>query len=106
MIISITQAIMQTPVTWFIVCLLLLVTQSVSGYTIDEHSAEDYGADQKDSKLRDIKPESVLMGIAKTLIGGKTGAASGQVYIEQYNFFFFALLLYNTYYYTYTEKRD
>lgn len=94
MIISITQAIMQTPVTWF-VCLLLLVT--VSGYTIDEHNAEDYGADQKESKLRDIKPESVLMGIAKTLIGGKTGAASGQVYIEQYDFFFdfFAGVHYN-----------
>jgi len=75
---------MQTSMTWF-VCLLLLVTRSVSGYSIDEHRAEDYEADQKESKLRDIKPESVLMGIAKTLIGGKTGAASGQVYIEQYD---------------------
>jgi len=72
---------MQTPVTWF-VCLLLLATRSVSGYTIDEHRTEDYEADhQKESKPRDIKPESVLMGIANTLIGGKTGAASGQVYI-------------------------
>jgi len=69
---------MQTPVTWF-VCLLLLVIRFVSGNTIDEHFAEDYGANQKENKLRDIKPESVLMGIAKTLIGGKTGAASGQV---------------------------
>jgi len=67
---------MQMPVTWF-VCLLLLVTRSVLGYTIDEHHAEDYS--QKECKLRDIKPESVLMGIAKTLIGGKTGAASGHV---------------------------
>lgn len=75
---------MQTSVTWF-VCLLLLVNRSVSGYTIDEHRAEDYEDHQKESKLRDIKPESVLMGIAKTLIGGKTGAASGQVYIEQYD---------------------
>lgn len=69
---------MQMPVTWF-VCLLLLVIGSVSGHTIDEHRVEDYGADQKENKLRDVKPESVLMGIAKTLIGGKTGAASGQV---------------------------
>jgi len=76
---------MRMSVTWF-VCLLMLVTRSVSGYTIDEHRAEDYGDDHKESKLRDIKPESVLMGIAKTLIGGKTGAASGQVYIEQYDF--------------------
>ncbi|XP_029342073.1 uncharacterized protein LOC115033516 [Acyrthosiphon pisum] len=76
MIRSYTKA-MQTPVTWF-VCLLLLVTRSTSGYTIDEHRAEDYEADQKESKQRDIKPESVLMGIAKTLIGGKMGATSGQ----------------------------
>ncbi|XP_022172860.1 uncharacterized protein LOC111035523 [Myzus persicae] len=68
---------MSTLVTWF-VCLLLLVTRSISGHTIDEHRGDDYEADQKESKLRDLKPESVLMGIAKTLIGGKTAAASGQ----------------------------
>jgi len=28
---------------------------------------------------RALKTDSVLMGIAKSLIGGKTGAASGQV---------------------------
>lgn len=73
---------MSTLVTWS-VCLLLLVTRSISGHTIDEHRGDDYEADQKESKLRDLKPESVLMGIAKTLIGGKTAAASGQVHIEQ-----------------------
>jgi len=71
------------------VCLLLFVTRSVSGHAIDEHRAEDYGTDRKEAELRDLKPESVLMGIAKTFIGGKTGAASGQVYIEQYIMFLF-----------------
>uniref|UniRef100_A0A2S2NXG1 Uncharacterized protein n=1 Tax=Schizaphis graminum TaxID=13262 RepID=A0A2S2NXG1_SCHGA len=71
---------MQTSMS-VLVCLLLLVTRSVSGHVVGEHRAEVYGedgADQKEGKLRDIKPESVLMGLAKTLIGGKTGAASGQ----------------------------
>ncbi|XP_026814007.1 uncharacterized protein LOC113554386 [Rhopalosiphum maidis] len=71
---------MQTS-TSVLVCLLLFVTRSISGHVVDEHRAEVYGddgADQKEGKLRDIKPESVLMGLAKTLIGGKTGAASGQ----------------------------
>ncbi|XP_025204329.1 uncharacterized protein LOC112601110 [Melanaphis sacchari] len=67
---------MQTPVT-VLVCLLLFVTRSVLGLVaVDEYRAN--GDDQKEGKLRDIKPESVLMGLAKTLIGGKTGAASGQ----------------------------
>jgi len=50
---------------------------------VDEHRVEVFGADgvdQNEGKLRDIKPESVLMSLAKTLIGGKPGAASGQVY--------------------------
>lgn len=75
---------MQTPVS-VLVCLLLFVSRSVSGHKVDEHRVEIFGADgvdQNEGKLRDIKPESVLMGLAKTLIGGKSGAASGQVYIH------------------------
>lgn len=73
---------MQTPV-FVLVCLLLFVSRSISGHVVDEHRVEVFGADgvdQNEGKLRDIKPESVLMSLAKTLIGGKPGAASGQVY--------------------------
>lgn len=58
--------------------LLTAVLCATAGHAIDESRDGPY---REHVEPRALKTDSVLMGIAKSLIGGKTGgAASGQVY--------------------------
>ncbi|VVC25689.1 Hypothetical protein CINCED_3A021290 [Cinara cedri] len=65
-------------VTVTAVCLISLAIRSVSGHTINQNNnrAEDYDRDDW-KEPRALKTESVLMGIAKSLIGGKIGSTGG-----------------------------
>jgi len=60
------------------VYLLLLTIVSTSGHVIEENHANDENF-RDVAEQRALKTDSVLMGIAKSLIGAKTEAASGQV---------------------------
>jgi hypothetical protein len=69
---------MQTPTVITAVCLLMpvLVLQFrlISGHTIiDQHE----GIEGNEAEPRALKSESVLMGIANSLIGGKTKGTTG-----------------------------
>lgn len=59
--------------------LLPLVVEFVSGHVIEEPHSDRDVVYQEDVGPRALKTDSVLMGIAKSLISGKMGAAGGQV---------------------------
>jgi hypothetical protein len=70
---------MQSPIGIVSMCMLLVVTRSISGHAIDSHDhVEDEGADQKPAEQRELDMESIFAGFAKSMIG-RTGASSSQV---------------------------
>ncbi|XP_025424606.1 uncharacterized protein LOC112693651 isoform X2 [Sipha flava] len=70
---------MQSPIGIVSMCMLLVVTRSISGHAIDSHDhVEDEGADQKPAEQRELDMESIFAGFAKSMIG-RTGASSSQL---------------------------
>lgn len=62
-------------------CLLVMTIRSISGHAIDQYHGTEGEDDWTEVQPKSLKPESVLMGIAKSLIGSKTALGSGQVCI-------------------------
>lgn len=80
---------MQAPITF--VCLLMPVVLVqfclISAHAIDEHRT---GIEEEAAEPRAVKSKSVLMGIANSLIGGKTkGTTGGGQVLNNYVFKFF-----------------
>lgn len=71
---------------WLSVVVCVLLQLSVVRFTLagqreaDQLRAEEEAVDRTGAEPRGLKPESVLMGIAQSLIGGKKTVASDQVY--------------------------